>query len=265
MVAAGCVCRSCGKLYADPGRLKRHLQAVPHCCFKWGRFVPQGSPAPPHPQCPPLPSAGCFQDTYERPPEPACTALAAALRGLDAALIDSDCELYNLVISYIAPLPLLRRTVEDWLHTLDRSSKLYDTAESVSLVLTAQCVADKVKTPKSASVPLMPDVPVWKPVAEIPRVVSGNALSIQLPDPPSVRLLYPFVAPVPLPLATATADWVEGVCQRLGAAAEWCSSRPVEVLIGPQARSVLGPVTQWLVGVGFAEQGRTFTSGSSFT
>ena len=37
-IAAGRTCRACGKTYATPGRLHRHLQATPACCAGWGRF-----------------------------------------------------------------------------------------------------------------------------------------------------------------------------------------------------------------------------------
>ena len=153
-----------------------------------------------------------------REPTRACIVeLATALRNLNEENVGSDHELYDFVIGFIAPLPLLRRTVEDWSQTLDKSSQLFDTAKSVALVLTPSCVADRVKTPKSTSVPLMPDVPVRKAVCAIPRVVSGCALCIKLPEPPSARLPYPFTAPVPLTLAVAITDWVEASCKRVGA------------------------------------------------
>ena len=35
------ICRTCGKIFSNIGRLRRHLIAAPGCLVGWGSFVPQ--------------------------------------------------------------------------------------------------------------------------------------------------------------------------------------------------------------------------------
>ena len=48
-------CRSCGKIYASIGRLRRHLTAAPRCLEAWGTFLPTplDLTQPGHPLAPP--------------------------------------------------------------------------------------------------------------------------------------------------------------------------------------------------------------------
>ena len=48
--------------------------------------------------------------------------------------VQTDFDIFRLVTMHIAPLPLLRKVVEDWLTTLSPGTQLYDAAESVALV-----------------------------------------------------------------------------------------------------------------------------------
>ena len=100
-LAHGRTCYSCGKVYANQARLRRHLIAV---------FMPAGEAPVLYPQCPPVFCPGDFCETYPSRTEPACDALARGLRELATECCSSDNEILDFVTSFIAPLPLLRQT-----------------------------------------------------------------------------------------------------------------------------------------------------------
>ena len=152
-VAAGRTCRACGKTYATPGRLHRHLQATPACCAGWGRFRIHGDEVSAHPQRPPVQSAGTFVEDFAPPPDTTSEALAKELASLPCDSPVTDLEIYDTVIAHIAPLGVLRQTVADWKSSLNPATALYEVAENVELVLTPQCVADSVKHTNSQRVP----------------------------------------------------------------------------------------------------------------
>ena len=191
LTAINKTCLACGKVYASTGRLRRHLVAVPEGLEQWGS-VPEGVGPQLHPQCPPFVRPGKLCDVPSMSPEPVCPALLTALRKFESEDCTSDFDLYDVVISHLTPLPILRNTVEQWLCTLDKDTRLYDVAESVALILTPACVADKAQVPKQAAPPLASEVPNWKPVNCIPMVLSGQASQVSATQPPSVHFAYPF-------------------------------------------------------------------------
>ena len=135
-VAEGRTCLSCGKVYATPNRLRNHLKAVPECCRLWGRFFLEGSEPEVHKQCPPLQRLGFIKSCQPERPEPVCADLRQALKALEAKDCTTDFEIYDTVISFMAPLPTLRAEVLRWKASLHPESALFDAAENVSLILT---------------------------------------------------------------------------------------------------------------------------------
>ena len=248
-LATGRTCLSCGKAYASEG-LRNHLKAVPECCRQWGRFQPTDVEPAVHQQCPPLQRIGAFQACSSEGPGHACEDLHAALRALEARSSLSDFDLYDIVISFIAPLPTLRAEVVRWKSALPPNSALYEAADNVSLILTPQCVADHVKRTVHKRAPMMPHVPAWKPVRPLPRVMTGCQFRIQLRDPPSLSFRFPFSDAVGVPTARAVTLWVADACGQLRAAATALAERPATVHASPQAWSALGPVYGWLCDVG---------------
>ena len=150
-------------------------------------------------QCPPLVRAGRFGGDFLPPPPDTMTRLAAALRGLEGRLGVDDNSVYDLVTSFVAPLPELRKAVRDWEVSLPLNSAIRDAAESVALVLCPACVADSVKGTRARRQPLLPDVPAWRELAALPRILSGESAHFQLQPPPTPLFHYPLTALFPSP------------------------------------------------------------------
>ncbi|CAE7215539.1 unnamed protein product, partial [Symbiodinium sp. KB8] len=108
-------CEACGRLYASHGRLQRHLLGSAACRTAWGSFVADPSAAPiqdPHCQAPPVQRPGYSQGrVFEQDPASLHLGLLAELR---EAPLDPPEGLWDLVSGYVAPLSVLRRTVETW-------------------------------------------------------------------------------------------------------------------------------------------------------
>ena len=189
------------------------MKAVPECCRQWGRFRPADDEPAVHQQCPPLQRLAAFQEDFSGGPEHACEDLRAALRELEARTLLSHFDIYDTVISFIAPLPILGDEVVRWKSALPFNSVLYEAADNVSLILTPPCVAEEVKRTVHKRAPLMPHISTWKPVLPLPRVMSGCQLRIQLKDPPSNGFRFPFSDAVGVPTARAVAVWVEDACE----------------------------------------------------
>ena len=158
--------------------------------------------------------------------------------------------MFDLVTSFIAPLPLLRQTVEAWLATLQPESSLYDSAERVSLVLNPTCVADKAQIPKRRHVPLLPEEPHWTTLLPLPCVLTGSSYELLVKPPPRVCLAYPFTAAIPPGRASATADWLREAVSAIAEACEKCAEQPISIKVGGQAQAILGPVLSWLCDLG---------------
>ncbi|CAE7562302.1 unnamed protein product [Symbiodinium sp. CCMP2592] len=116
LLVAGCdkpLCRACGKLYANVGRLKRHLGASAKCRRGWGTFRPASAPTPnAHPEAPPLHTPGDW-GFVELDLDPACAhpGLLAVLQGLDSPAQE---QVWSAVVEYIEPLDVLRNTLDAW-------------------------------------------------------------------------------------------------------------------------------------------------------
>ena len=134
------------------------------------------------------------------------SALLADLQALEGREELQDHLVFDTVIGHIAPLPVLRQVVSRWRDSLPSSSALYDAAESIALVLCPECVADEARPSPGRQAPLLPDVPSWKALAGLPRVLSGPSSLFRIPEPPSSALGYPFADPVTLKTASSTAD-----------------------------------------------------------
>ena len=98
-------------------------------------------------------------------------ALTADLRSLERREDANDCAIYETVLAHIAPLPVLRDVVASWMAALPPHSPLYDAAETFSLILHPECVADSARPSPGRKAPLLPEVPVWHPLPTLPRVL----------------------------------------------------------------------------------------------
>ena len=134
-LATGRQCRACGSLYATQGRLRCHLLASRRCLqFLESQDSPEGAtmPGSGHLQAPAVQGWGCAH----LPPveEEFCRPLRLALQ---STVFNSDQEIYDEVVSHIAPLPVLRHTVTGWMRELQNDG-IRQMAADVLLVLTPE-------------------------------------------------------------------------------------------------------------------------------
>ena len=116
LLAGGCekpLCRACGKMYANIGRLKRHLSASSTCRRGWGAFRPASALLEEmHPEAPPdfvqgswSPRAGALDPAKVHP------GLLCELQGLESPLPEL---VWDVVVEYVEPLSVLRDTLAAW-------------------------------------------------------------------------------------------------------------------------------------------------------
>ncbi|CAE7020364.1 unnamed protein product [Symbiodinium sp. CCMP2456] len=143
-LALGRQCQACGSVYASQAKLRVHLFGSPRCL----RFLELHQPAADdassrranagHAQAPSvrgwgrehLPAAG---------PE-LCRSLEQALY---SSHFEEDQDLYDEIVSHVAPLPVLRNTVRFWCESLE-CAHLRQLASDVLLVLSPEHVCTRV-------------------------------------------------------------------------------------------------------------------------
>ena len=199
------------------------------------------------------------------PPPDTMARLAAALRGLEGRSGVDDNSVYDLVTSFVAPLPELRKAVRDWEASLPLNSATRDVAESVALVLCPACVADSVKGTRARRQPMLPEVPAWRELASLPRILSAEPAHFKLQPPPTPLFRYPFDSPVPIPAAEATAQWILTATETLGKACAATAVQPVALRASTEAQQVLGPAWGWFSGSGFVCSRGSWTSATCIT
>ena len=97
--------------------------------------------------------------------EERCLALAADLSRLQCA---TDQEIYDTVAAHVAPLPVLRRTLEVWASDL-RAGPLADSAADVLLVLTPELICSEVCGKLDGNVQAPPFTPRLQAMGFCPR------------------------------------------------------------------------------------------------
>ena len=178
-LAVGRQCRSCGMRYATQSRLKTHLLASAKCRHYLEQFgsslsafadIPDG-----HVQAPSVRLGSTVLHSPER--ADLCLDLLAALQCLAAA---DDQQIYDLVASFVEPLPILRRTVQQWVDSLPPGD-LADSAADVLLVLRPDLLCSEVcgKTvDRPLSVEFSPKVvlPLFRPPTSISPMLFVGAV-----------------------------------------------------------------------------------------
>ncbi|CAE7275135.1 unc-89 [Symbiodinium sp. CCMP2456] len=106
-----------------------------------------------HPQAPA--ESGPGARTPETELAETCVPL---LLSLEASLPETDEEIFQIVCSHVAPLPLIRDTLQQWRDTL-ADTTVQDACDDVLLVLHPVHICEKV----SGSVQQQPDEPVFQP------------------------------------------------------------------------------------------------------
>ncbi|CAE7699183.1 unnamed protein product [Symbiodinium sp. CCMP2456] len=198
-LAVGRRCVACGLIVANQTRLRKHFKTSPACLLvaqsASGTFAVDLSEG--QVQCPAV--AGVPKASLPPPAPVLCPELLHDLRSLTDC---NDQTVYDIVCKHIEPLPVLRRTLEAWVHSVVVEA-LRIAGSDVLLILHAEHLCSQV----SGLEELMPSV---------------------------LGSFCPLICPVPtaLPLRVAPVRWIGALCHtwvsRLG-----LDSRPTAPLVWP--------------------------------
>ncbi|CAE7843801.1 eif3k [Symbiodinium necroappetens] len=251
------LCQACGKLYASPGRLQRHLMYSVQCVQRWGSFKPTGKVLQSaHLQAPPEQLAGEQQESSFIDFQPGISEpLLQALLEIDPA---DEHALWSTVMEHIEPLQTLRDTVSIWSDRV-ASPTATATAENLLLLLDPELLGETPVQPRER--PQCPaDVSVdWPTLPAYSIYVSGDRPYLDLAAPPPVSLPPLGSTSITLRQATEYACWLEQACVCIAKClAGGSEAAPCIQCVGLEAG--LGPAAGWL-----RAGGATFTaSGLSF-
>ena len=190
------------------------------------------------------------------PAAPNCTAarrrcLPTRSAGLSlcacSALTTATAALWEVVEDHIAPLEVLRRTVEG------AQSRAPDAARDLCLLLDPTLCDDSVQRLPLSRECRADVLPGWGPIPPASYVTSGHVWTCSLPAPPLCTMAPTGPCPILVKDAIAYSTWLEGACRVLAEAIAVSASRPVAVHC-PGFRAALGPAALWLSEAGFVEQ-----------
>ena len=260
LCAQGTTCMACGKRFSSTGRLRRHLYAKEQCIHMWGSFQPASSlpsDSGMHLQAPPQPMSGTFDLTASTG---VCTDVAGGLlQDLISCNSAEEDEVWDIVISYVEPLAVLRATVMAWASHDVTDQVRRATADNILLLLDVELLADCVQ-PKCTTRAFPQDtLPVWADPGQAPFVMTGEVATFQLLPPPPVYL--DFAGPVSMRLrdAVAYSTWLADGCDTIARLIDVSRTRPVTMAC-PSLDSALGPASCWLKAAGFYLDSRGLTS-----
>ena len=245
------ICRSCGKVYATIGRLRRHLVAAPLCSVNWGSFVPaEGSDKI---RLHPLALPASVSGVHDTLPAPNLAPNTVSWPLLDVLMQLGDCtesEVWEVIEGHIEPLATLRNTVSDWQASLPPSSTKAEIAENMLLLLDPTISAD-THQPTTSKAALPDDyVPAWKPLSPLPVAASGTVASWSLEPPPPV-VLSPFCpTSMSVRAADAYATWLASACEVCAQCVRLSASQPVQLSCKGFFTGA-GIATSWLSQCGF--------------
>ena len=250
------MCSACGKVFATRGRLQRHLQASARCRVAWGSFEPdltQAGAAEVHSQAPPLSQAGRSSGrTFDFDPAELHLGLLAELQGTDLAPSEG---LWETVRGYVAPLSVLRRTVDVWgAHPGPGQDpeEVARSSEDLQLLLDVDLWCEDFRAPRKPRQPVDCCPPLAEPrLARFCFVLTGVPQIFALEAPPSTDFCYPFRNSVPLAAARRAVMWLEVACDTVGLAVQASMSNPVLIQAPTSALSMLEPISSWLRQSGF--------------
>ena len=164
VLAEGRTCQACGLQVSSAAKLRTHLRLSLSCVQQLEALSARG-PVPAdlstaHPLAPAVPGVGKHALGPAAPE--ILSPLLLELQSYDFAgsvASDLDERIFDVVKSHLAPLPVLRRTLREWAHTVS-AGPLRDAAEDVLLVLHPVHLCDKVSgkhdSPAEVDVPYTP-------------------------------------------------------------------------------------------------------------
>ncbi|CAE7235796.1 unnamed protein product [Symbiodinium sp. CCMP2592] len=247
------LCLGCGKCFAKPARLRRHLLSSAPCRKAWGSFRPDSASLPAmHALALPLRVPGVMSGGHAViDPATYHKGLLETLQALDCA----DCDTaWGVIKDFIEPLSVLRATVDLWASTPGAAPGVAEVAEDVKLMLDPQLCCDdfRVSRANGGSVDVFEALD-WRPACQLPFVLTGEVAAFSIDDPPLQGYAYPFTCSLPLAAASEFMRWLETSCDILGTFAQTSAAHPVRLRASAVALAALEPAGAWLLRAGFVQ------------
>ncbi|OLP99497.1 hypothetical protein AK812_SmicGene17930 [Symbiodinium microadriaticum] len=246
------LCLGCGKLYANKGRLRRHLLSSTVCRVTWGSFqvagdVPDGT----HIQLPPVQLQGSNVEVPCRE-DPVCTrqGLVDALLALDDPGGDS---VWDTVLEFVEPIAVLKQSLRTWACHTEAPPHARELADDAVLMLDPELWCDDFRVSKSgASTPVACADLVSPSLCRITCPKGGPFARFELSPPPIPEFVYPFWCSLPLRAAKEQWAWLEHACDTVGAFLQSSTRTPSFLATSSTAWRCLAPVSSWILDCGFA-------------
>eukprot|EP00439_Symbiodinium_sp_Y106_P025363 s1003_g3.t1 len=213
------ICEGCGKLFANQGRLRRHLLHSVSCRAGWGTFQLDPTPVPPRPgeAAPPLQLRGtCVSQAHAMDPASYSKGLLECLDSIDSPCAES---VWAVVVDFVEPLATLRETLRIWAQSHCFEEPFASAAEDAQLMLDPVLCCDTFS-------PTKPNAPVAEACSDLPGpldttlpfVLTGASADFFLDKPPCPAFSYPYIGGAPLAAASRQTAYIEAMCDQIGAA-----------------------------------------------
>ena len=257
------ICRSCGKVYATIGRLRRHLVAAPMCSVNWGSFTPAkgADKVQLHPLAPPVSVSGVHDAPSEPDRVPHNTVSLSLLNVLMQLDDCTESEVWEVIEGHIEPLATLRNTVSEWKASLPSFSTQAEIAENMLLLLDPAISAESHQPTTSKATLSENYVPAWKPLSPLPVAASGTVAFWSLEPPPPAVLSPHCPTSMSVRAADAYATWLVSACDVCAQCVRQSASQPVQLSCEGFSAGA-GIVTSWLTQCGFQVRNDGFISAS---
>ncbi|OLQ10485.1 hypothetical protein AK812_SmicGene5799 [Symbiodinium microadriaticum] len=230
-------CSGCGKLFANAGRMKRHVFVTPRCQRNWGAFLPENglSLQPLHPSAPPIQIAGEFVQTGSVETLPVDDYHPGLLDALLAVDAEDDSTAWEVVVDFIAPLAHLRRTVEMWRDHVQAQPFAPTVASNLLLLLDPDLCCDQYPQSRGSTPVCDFFAPLGSPEGlRLPLVVNGTSVTLCVEPPPLPCFVYPFDCSVPLAAASRQTEWLSAATDTILQAVQMSLHHPVVVKCSPE-------------------------------
>ena len=249
-LARGCICLGCGKVYANAGRLKRHLGSALLCQQRWGSFLPDDAAASAHPQMPPQRAAGEWLDS---PPAAGGAdfeaVLLESLEALAPCSVDATLDVFR---SAVQPLSTPKAVAERWRASRVASNEPHAVASQVVSLLRPEVVCQGPSKCKTG--PRLDDneFPVFAPLQSF---CSTMDCEFTIPVSPSATPVWPWAAYGTLREARKRQEWAGAALRICADAVRAVGSSPASIAASEASQQALHVALSWLVQGGFSCRG----------
>ena len=261
-LARGRLCMGCGKAFSTQHRLKRHLDHFDSCLANWGAFTPAqgGGGASEHLQAPPSSQPGVLDLDFDARDLSVCEELLGALARMREG---SAFDVLNVVTQHVAPIAVLRRTVEQWHAALPDTHVLKEPAEDVKLTLYPEFVLETVQPFRSRQHLWTDEPPALPPLSAMGFVCTERVVCFSIPKPPGTQAgssSFPWKGFHALREARLRAAWTKQALNTSRAFVLAAMDSSVCLVADQQVQLLLPALMRWFQELGVQVQGSLIKS-----